>query len=187
MNGIPLIGEVADAAALAFESEAQAAQVIDTALQGGNLSLAWKLAGINMAGAVVGAVGGPTARLAAKGAAKGVAEGAAKGATQGTTKGAAKGGGKGVAEREKPLDIAKGYIIGTTINRPTEMLKTPVLAGLHYEEVRLDKEKKKGEIRKNLEAAGGVPLGKQFIPKAIADNFEADTKENLRHVRGRRK
>ena len=50
-----------------------------------------------------------------------------------------------------------------------------------------DKEKKKGEIRKNLEAAGGVPLGKQFIPKAIADNFEADTKENLRHVRGRRK
>lgn len=81
MNGIPLIGEVADAAALAFESEAQAAQVIDTALQGGNLSLAWKLAGINMAGAVVGAVGGPTARLAAKGAAKGVAEGAAKGAT----------------------------------------------------------------------------------------------------------
>lgn len=187
MNGIPLIGEVADAAALAFESEAQAAQVIDTALQGGNLSLAWKLAGINMAGAVVGAVGGPTARLAAKGAAKGVAEGAAKGATQGTTKGAAKGGGKGVAEREKPRDIAKGYIIGTTINRPTEMLKTPVLAGLHYEEVRLDKEKKKGEIRKNLEAAGGVPLGKQFIPKAIADNFEADTKENLRHVRGRRK
>ncbi|CAD7723483.1 hypothetical protein LMG31886_05280 [Xanthomonas hydrangeae] len=67
------------------------------------------------------------------------------------------------------------------------MLKVPVLAGLHYEEMRLDKEKKKGEIRQNLEDAGGVPLGKQSIPKPIADNFEADTKENLRSLKGGRR
>ncbi|CAE1133142.1 serine kinase [Xanthomonas euroxanthea] len=223
LNGIPVIGEFADAAALALESEAQAAQVLDTALQGGDMSLAWKLAGINMAGAVVGAVGGPTARLAAKGAAKGVAEGAAKaasegaakgaskgagegaakgaskgategatkgageGAAKGTAEGAAKGGGKGAAERQQPTDAVKGYLVGSSISKSTEMLKVPVLAGLHYEEMRLDKEKKKGEIRQNLEDAGGVPLGKQSIPKPIADNFEADTKENLRSLRGGRR
>lgn len=87
LNGIPIIGEIADVGALVLESEAQAAQVIDTALQGGNMKLAWELAGINMAGAVVGAAGGPSARLAAKGVAKGVAEGAAKGVTKGAGEG----------------------------------------------------------------------------------------------------
>ncbi|MCC4622402.1 serine kinase [Xanthomonas cassavae CFBP 4642] len=207
LNGIPLIGEVADAAALALESEAQAAQVIDTALQGGDMSLAWKLAGINMAGAVVGAVGGPTARLAAKGAAKGVAEGATKvasesatkgatksataGTTRGTTEGATKGTTgrvtKGAARGGKPSDAVKGYVIGSSISKSVEMLKIPVMAGLHYEEVRLDKERKKGEIRQNLESAGGVPLGKMSIPKPIADNFEADMKGNLRGSRGGRR
>ncbi|MDV2451946.1 HrpF/NolX family T3SS translocon protein [Xanthomonas hortorum] len=215
LNGIPVIGEFADAAALALESEAQAAQVIDTALQGGDMSLAWKLAGINMAGAVLGAVGGPTARLAAKGAAKGVAEGATKaasesatkggikgateGATKGTTEGATKGATegatkgtsegltKGAAKDRKSSDAVKGYLIGSSISKSVEMLKIPVMAGLHYEEVQLDKEKKKGDIRQNLETAGGVPLGKQSIPKPIADNFEADTKENLRSLRGGRR
>ncbi|MEQ7989844.1 HrpF/NolX family T3SS translocon protein [Xanthomonas hortorum pv. hederae] len=207
LNGVPIIGEIADVGALALESEAQAAQVIDTALQGGDMKLAWKLASINMAGAVVGAVGGPTARLAAKGVARGVAEGttkvasegvargATKGATEGvaegTTKGAAKGGGKGAtkraAKREKLFDASKGYLIGSDISKSVEMLKMPVLAGLHYEEVQLDKEKKKGEIRQNLEGAGGVPLGKQNIPKGIAENFEADMKENLRNFGGRRR
>ncbi|WOB50837.1 HrpF/NolX family T3SS translocon protein [Xanthomonas hydrangeae] len=215
LNGIPIIGEFADVAAVALESEAQAAQVLDTALQGGDMSLAWKLAGINMAGAVVGAVGGPTARLAAKGAAKGVAEGAAKAASEGAAKGASKGAakgagegaakgagegaakgagegavkgeGKGAAKRQKRIDGVKGYLVGNDINRSTDMLKAPVLAGLHYEEVRLDKEKKEGEIRQNLEGTGGVPLGKQIIPKEVADNFEADTKENLRNLRARRR
>ncbi|WP_349810733.1 HrpF/NolX family T3SS translocon protein [Xanthomonas dyei] len=227
LNGIPIIGEMADATALALEGEAQAAQVIDTAMQGGNMSLAWKLAGINMAGAVVGAVGGPTARLGAKGVAKGVTEGAAKGAsesatkgatkgategatkgstegategatkgttkgstegaTEGATKGATKGGGKGAAERQKPIDGVKGYLVGSSISKSVEMLKIPVLAGLHYEEIQLDKQRKDGDIRQNLENAGGVPLGKQNIPRGIADNFEADTKENLKGLRGGRR
>ncbi|MBB3857817.1 type III secretion translocon protein HrpF [Xanthomonas arboricola] len=227
LNGIPIIGEIADVGALALESEAQAAQVLDTALQGGDMKLAWELAGINMAGAVVGAAGGPSARLAAKGVAKGVAEGAAKGvtkgagegaakgagegatkgagegatkgagegatkgagegATKGTGEGAVKGEGKGAAKRQKRIDGVKGYLVGNDINRSTDMLKAPVLAGLHYEEVRLDKEKKKGEVRQKLEDTGGVPLGKQIIPKDVADNFEADTKENLRNLRGRRR
>ncbi|MCE4300399.1 serine kinase [Xanthomonas hortorum pv. vitians] len=286
LNGIPIIGEIADAGALALESEAQAAQVLDTALQGGDMKLAWKLAGINMAGAVVGAVGGPTARLAAKGVAKGVAEGAAKAASEGATKGATKGATEGVTEgttkgttegvtegttkgttegvtegttkgttegvtegttkgttegvtegttkgttegvtegttkgtteavtegttkgttegvtegttkgaakgntkrakREKPSDVAKGYLIGSSISKSVEILKMPVLAGLHYEEMRLDKQRKNGEIRENLESAGGVPLGKTSIPKSIQDNFEADTKENLRNLRGGRR
>ncbi|PPT84766.1 serine kinase [Xanthomonas arboricola pv. zantedeschiae] len=199
LNGIPIIGEIADAGALALESEAQAAQVIDTALQGGDTSLAWKLAGINMAGAVVGAAGGPSARLAAKGVAEGAAKGAAKGATEGAAKGATegaakgagqglvKGEGKGAAKGQERIDGVKGYLVGNSINQWTDMLKAPVLAGLHYEEVRLDKEKKKGEIRQNLEDAGGVPLGKQIIPKDVADNFEADAKKNLRNLRGRRR
>ncbi|APO95025.1 HrpF/NolX family T3SS translocon protein [Xanthomonas vesicatoria] len=211
LNGIPVIGEFADAASLALEGEAQAAQVLDTALQGGDMSLAWKLAGINMAGAVVGAVGGPTARLAAKGVAKGATEGAAKaasegatkgatkgttkgatkgtteGATKGTTEGTTKGTTKGATKGGKPSDAVKGYVVGSTISKSFEMLKIPVMAGLHYEEVQLDKEKKKGDIRQNLEDAGGIPLGKQSIPKDVADNFEADTKENLRNLRGRRR
>lgn len=63
----------------------------------------------------------------------------------------------------------------------------PVLAGFHYEEVQLDKQRKNGEIRQNLEDAGGVPLGKQIIPKEVAYKFEADTKENLRNLRARRR
>ncbi|PPU17716.1 HrpF/NolX family T3SS translocon protein [Xanthomonas arboricola] len=211
LNGIPVIGEFADAAAVALEGEAQAAQVLDTALQGGDMSLAWKLAGINMAGAVVGAVGGPSARIAAKGAAKGVALGAAKAASESATKGAAEGAGKvttegatkaanegategaiegatkGATRKEKVGAFAKGYVVGGTISTSTDMLKVPVMAGLHYEEVQLDKERDNGDIRQNLEDAGGVPLGKQTIPVSIADNFEADTKENLRNLRGGRR
>ncbi|PPT47097.1 HrpF protein [Xanthomonas arboricola pv. fragariae] len=211
LNGIPIIGEIADVGALALESEAQAAQVIDTALQGGNMKLAWELAGINMAGAVVGAAGGPSARLAAKGVAKGVAEGAAKGVTKGAGEGAAKGAtegaakgagegmtkgagegvvkgeGKGATKGQERINGFKGYLVGNDINRSTDMLKAPVLAGLHYEEVRLDKEKKEGDIHQKLEDTGGIPLGKQIIPKEVADNFEADTKENLRNLRGGRR
>ncbi|PPU14756.1 serine kinase [Xanthomonas arboricola pv. corylina] len=191
LNGIPIIGEIADVGALVLESEAQAAQVIDTALQGGNMKLAWELAGINMAGAVVGAAGGPSARLAAKGVAKGVAEGAAKGVTKGAGEGAAKGvvkgEGKGATKGQERIDWFKGYLVGNDINRSTDMLKAPVLAGLHYEEVRLDKEKKEGEIHQKLEDTGGVPLGKQIIPKEVAGNFEADMKENLRNLRGGRR
>nr|WP_115045639.1 HrpF/NolX family T3SS translocon protein [Xanthomonas arboricola] len=224
LNGIPVIGEFADAAAVALEGEAQAAQVLDTALQGGDMSLAWKLAGINMAGAVVGAAGGPGARIAAKGAAKGVAEGAAKaasesatkgaaegagkattegavkgategatkgadegatkGATEGATEGAAEGATKGETRKEKVVALAKNHVVGGTIGIYTDLLKVPVMAGLHYEEVQLDKERDHGDIRQNLEDAGGLPLGKQTIPVSIADNFEADTKENIRSLRG---
>ncbi|WP_031420795.1 HrpF/NolX family T3SS translocon protein [Xanthomonas euvesicatoria] len=194
LNGIPIIGEIADAASIALESEAQAAQVVDTAIQGGDMSLALKLAGINMAGAVVGAVGGPTARIGAKGVAKGVAEAAAKGAAEGagkgtakgTAKGVAKGGGKTAAERPSAAEFAKGYVGGTAISKSTEILKTPVLAGLHYEEYQLDKQKD-GEIHQKMENAGGVPVGKQIIPKGIADNFEGDLRQNLRNVRIRRR
>ncbi|KGK58901.1 MULTISPECIES: HrpF/NolX family T3SS translocon protein [Xanthomonas] len=218
LNGIPVIGEFADAAAVALEGEAQAAQVLDTALQGGDMSLAWKLAGINMAGAVVGAAGGPGARIAAKGAAKGVAEGAAKAASESATKGAAEGAGKvttegatkrategatkgategatdgategatkGATRKEKVVALAKNHVVGGTIGTYTDLLKVPVMAGLHYEEVQLDKERDHGDIRQNLEDTGGLPLGKQTIPVSIADNFEADTKENLRNLRGGR-
>lgn len=186
LNGIPIIGEIADAASIALESEAQAAQVVDTAIQGGDMSLALKLAGINMAGAVVGAVGGPTARIGAKGVAKGVAEAAAKGAAKGTAKSVAKGGGKTAAERPSAAEFAKGYVGGTAISKSTEILKTPVLAGLHYEEYQLDKQKD-GEIHQKMENAGGVPVGKQIIPKGIADNFEGDLRQNLRNVRIRRR
>ncbi|WP_416203518.1 HrpF/NolX family T3SS translocon protein [Xanthomonas euvesicatoria] len=194
LNGIPIIGEIADAASIALESEAQAAQVVDTAIQGGDMSLALKLAGINMAGAVVGAVGGPTARIGAKGVAKGVAEaaakgaaeGAAKGTAKGTAKGVAKGGGKTAAERPSAAEFAKGYVDGTAISKSVEILKTPVLAGLHYEEYQLDKQKD-GQIHQKLENAGGVPVGKQIIPKGIADNFEGDLRQNLRNIRIRRR
>lgn len=186
LNGIPIIGEIADAASIALESEAQAAQVVDTAIQGGDMSLVLKLAGINMAGAVVGAVGGPTARIGAKGVAKGVAEAAAKGAAKGTAKSVAKGGGKTAAERPSAAEFAKGYVGGTAISKSTEILKTPVLAGLHYEEYQLDKQKD-GEIHQKMENAGGVPVGKQIIPKGIADNFEGDLRQNLRNVRIRRR
>ncbi|MGK9143226.1 serine kinase [Xanthomonas euvesicatoria] len=186
LNGIPIIGEIADAASIALESEAQAAQVVDTAIQGGDMSLALKLAGINMAGAVVGAVGGPTARIGAKGVAKGVAEAAAKEAAKGTAKSVAKGGGKTAAERPSAAEFAKGYVGGTAISKSTEILKTPVLAGLHYEEYQLDKQKD-GEIHQKMENAGGVPVGKQIIPKGIADNFEGDLRQNLRNVRIRRR
>ncbi|RXD49672.1 HrpF/NolX family T3SS translocon protein, partial [Xanthomonas perforans] len=194
LNGIPIIGEIADAASIALESEAQAAQVVDTAIQGGDMSLALKLAGINMAGAVVGAVGGPTARIGAKGVAKGVAEaaakgaaeGAAKGTAKGTAKGVAKGGGKTAAERPSAAEFAKGYVGGTAISKSVEILKTPVLAGLHYEEYQLDKQKD-GQIHQKLENAGGVPVGKQIIPKGIADNFEGDLRQNLRNIRIRRR
>ncbi|ASK95229.1 serine kinase [Xanthomonas campestris pv. merremiae] len=190
LNGIPIIGEIADAASIALESEAQAAQVVDTAIQGGDMSLALKLAGINMAGAVVGAVGGPTARIGAKGvaeaAAKEAAEGAAKGTAKGTAKGVAKGGGKTAAERPSAAEFAKGYVGGTAISKSVEILKTPVLAGLHYEEYQLDKQKD-GQIHQKLENAGGVPVGKQIIPKGIADNFEGDLRQNLRNIRIRRR
>ncbi len=273
LNGIPIIGEIADAASIALESEAQAAQVADTAIQGGDMSLALKLAGINMAGAAIGAIGGPTARIAAKGAAKGVAEAATKGVAEGAAKeaaetgarqaaeaaakgaaavtasGVAKGaagataketsgsvarqafqdgakstagsaakepvgdGAKGAANgsakeaersaarkaannrfkkaprgpakpRPNAAEFAKGYVAGTTISKSVEILKMPILGGLHYEEYKLDKQKD-GEIHQKLEIAGGVPVGKQIIPKGIADNFEGDVRQNLRNVRVR--
>ncbi|MDC8748313.1 HrpF/NolX family T3SS translocon protein [Xanthomonas campestris] len=203
LNFIPVIGEISDAVAVALESEAQAAKLVDTALTGGNMSLALKLAGINMAGAAVGCVGGPTARVAAKEAAEGVAkgvskglaegagEGAAKGAARGLDEGAAKGASKeadeGADEAVDPVDIAKGYLVGMGINRSVEMLKMPVLAGLTYEEKRLDKDAEKGEIRQNMELAGGVPLGKQSIPRSVSENFQEDIKDNLKNLRGRRR
>ncbi|WAW90883.1 serine kinase [Xanthomonas citri pv. malvacearum] len=190
LNGIPIIGEITDAASIALESEAQAAQVVDTAIQGGDMSLALKLAGINMAGAVVGAVGGPTARIGAKAVAKGVAEAAAKGtaegAAKGTAKGVAKGAGKTAAERPSAAEFAKGYVGGTAISKSVEILKTPVLAGLHYEEYQLDKQKE-GEIHQKMENAGGIPMGKQIVPTNVANNFEGDLRQNLRNIRVRRR
>ncbi|MDC9671604.1 HrpF/NolX family T3SS translocon protein, partial [Xanthomonas euvesicatoria] len=159
---------------------------VDTAIQGGDMSLALKLAGINMAGAVVGAVGGPTARIGAKGVAEAAAKEAAEGAAKGTAKGVAKGGGKTAAERPSAAEFAKGYVAGTAISKSVEILKTPVLAGLHYEEYQLDKQKD-GQIHQKLENAGGVPVGKQIIPKGIADNFESDMRQNLRNIRIRRR
>lgn len=182
LNGIPIIGEITDAASIALESEAQAAQVVDTAIQGGDMSLALKLAGINMAGAVVGAVGGPTARIGAKAVAKGVAEAAAKG----TAKGVAKGAGKTAAERPSATEFAKGYVGGTAISKSVEILKMPVLAGLHYEEYQLDKQKD-GEIHQKMENAGGIPMGKQIVPTNVANNFEGDLRQNLRNIRVRRR
>ncbi|WP_280643364.1 HrpF/NolX family T3SS translocon protein, partial [Xanthomonas bromi] len=197
LNGIPIIGEFADVAAVALEAESQAAQVADTAIQGGDMSLALKLAAINMAGAAVGAVGGPTARIAAKGAAKGVAEAAAKEAAEAAAKTTAKetaeagakstarGAGKTATERPSATEFAKGYVAGGAINKSVEILKMPVLGGLHYEEYQLDKQKD-GEMHQKMEGAGGIPMGKQFIPGGIADNFEGDLRQNLRNVRIRR-
>ncbi|MBO9789434.1 HrpF/NolX family T3SS translocon protein [Xanthomonas phaseoli] len=194
LNGIPIIGEIADAASIALESEAQAAQVVDTAIQGGDMSLALKLAGINMAGAVVGAVGGPTARIGAKAIAKGVAEAAtkeagksaAKATAKGTASGVAKGTGKTATQRQTAGEFLKGYAAGTSISKPVEILKTPVLAGLHYEEYKLDQQQN-GQIHQNLEKSGGVPVGKQIIPTNIANNFEGDMRQNLRNIRIRRR
>ncbi|MBV6847890.1 HrpF/NolX family T3SS translocon protein [Xanthomonas euvesicatoria] len=194
LNGIPIIGEITDVASIALESEAQAAQVVDTAIQGGDMSLASKLAGINMAGAVVGAVGGPTARLGAKAIAKGVAEaatkeagkGAAKATAKGTASGVAKGTGKTATQRPTAGEFLKGYAVGTSMNKSVEILKTPVLAGLHYEEYKLDQQKD-GQIHQNLEKAGGVPVGKQIIPTNIANNFEEDMRQNMRNIRIRRR
>ncbi|PPU70641.1 serine kinase [Xanthomonas cucurbitae] len=66
LSFIPVIGEIADAAAIALEAEAQALQVLDAVVQGDDVKLAWERVGINMAGAVAGVVGGPSARLTAK-------------------------------------------------------------------------------------------------------------------------
>jgi len=107
--------------------------------------------------------------------------------TNGAGEGVVKGEGKGATKGQERINGFKGYLVGNDINRSTDMLKAPVLAGLHYEEVRLDKEKKEGEIHQKLEDTGGIPLGKQIIPKEVADNFEADTKENLRNLRGGRR
>ncbi|WP_017158886.1 HrpF/NolX family T3SS translocon protein [Xanthomonas phaseoli] len=194
LNGIPIIGEITDVASIALESEAQAAQVVDTAIQGGDMSLALKLAGINMAGAVVGAVGGPTARIGAKAIAKGVAEAAtkeagksaAKATAKGTASGVAKGTGKTATQRPTAGEFLKGYAAGTSISKSVEILKTPVLAGLHYEEYKLDQQKD-GQIHQNLEKSGGVPVGKQIIPTNIANNFEGDMRQNLRNIRIRRR
>ncbi|MBO9876042.1 HrpF/NolX family T3SS translocon protein [Xanthomonas sp. D-99] len=194
LNGIPIIGEITDAASIALESEAQAAQVVDTAIQGGDMSLALKLAGINMAGAVVGAVGGPTARIGAKAIAKGVAEAAtkeagksaAKATAKGTASGVAKGTGKTATQRPTAGEFLKGYAAGTSISKFVEILKTPVLAGLHYEEYKLDQQQN-GQIHQNLEKSGGVPVGKQIIPTNIANNFEGDMRQNLRNFRIRRR
>ncbi|WAT13698.1 HrpF/NolX family T3SS translocon protein [Xanthomonas fragariae] len=195
LNFIPVLGEAADAVAVALESEAQAAKLVDTALTGGDMSLALKLAGINMAGAMVGCVGGPTGRLAAKGVAKGVTEGATKGVTEGVTKGTTEGTTKGVTEgttkgatrRPDASGLLKGYVAGTGISRSVEILKTPVLGGLAYEEKRLDEEAKKGDIRQNMEASGGVPAGRLTIPTTVSDSFQADIKQNLRNLRGLRR
>jgi|GEM_PF-1386396 len=228
LNGVPLIGEITDVMSIALESEAQAAQVVDTAMMGGDMSLALKLAGIGMAGAALGAIGGPSARIGAKAIAKGVAEGATEGAEKAAAKGAAASGaaareaeeaaevaakgavgdtaretaeltgrqsatrgsrraGRLPAARPNFGEIGKGYLVGSGISQSVQMLKAPFLAFLHYEEFKLDR-KKDGKIRQNVEKSGGVPVGKQFIPKAMADNFQEDLRQNLRNnLRGRRR
>lgn len=75
LSFIPGIGEIADAASLALESESQAMKVLHTAISGGNIKQALLEAGLGIAAQAVGDISGPEAKIAMRdGLAKKIAE-----------------------------------------------------------------------------------------------------------------
>ncbi|GLU31299.1 HrpF/NolX family T3SS translocon protein [Trinickia caryophylli] len=66
LSFIPAIGEVADAASMAIESESQAMNVLHAAISGGNVKQALEEAGLSLAAQAVGDMAGPEAKLAMK-------------------------------------------------------------------------------------------------------------------------
>jgi len=61
---IPGLGELADLASMVLESEAQAANLLHTAITGGNLKQALEEAGLSLAAQAVGCIAGPEVKLA---------------------------------------------------------------------------------------------------------------------------
>ncbi|WP_311738719.1 HrpF/NolX family T3SS translocon protein [Bradyrhizobium sp. NC92] len=61
---IPGLGELADLASMVLESEAQAANLLHTAITGGNIKQALEEAGLSLAAQAVGCIGGPEVKLA---------------------------------------------------------------------------------------------------------------------------
>ncbi|GGI27772.1 MULTISPECIES: HrpF/NolX family T3SS translocon protein [Bradyrhizobium] len=61
---IPGLGELTDLASMILESEAQAANLLHTAITGGNIKQALEEAGLNLAAQAVGCIGGPEVKLA---------------------------------------------------------------------------------------------------------------------------
>ncbi|MFQ3455879.1 HrpF/NolX family T3SS translocon protein [Bradyrhizobium sp. UFLA01-814] len=75
---IPALGEVADAVSMVLELESQAANLLHTAISGGDMKKALKEVGINLAAQAVGCISGPEVKLALReGLAKKVLEEAA--------------------------------------------------------------------------------------------------------------
>ncbi|UVO30276.1 HrpF/NolX family T3SS translocon protein [Bradyrhizobium arachidis] len=75
---IPVLGEVADAISMGLELESQAANILHTAITGGNIKKALAEAGINIAAQALGCISGPEVKLAIReGLAKTVLEEAA--------------------------------------------------------------------------------------------------------------
>ncbi|WP_439406801.1 HrpF/NolX family T3SS translocon protein [Bradyrhizobium sp. DASA03076] len=75
---IPVLGEVADAISMGLELESQAANLLHTAITGGNMKKALAEAGINLAAQALGCISGPEVKLAIReGLAKTVLEEAA--------------------------------------------------------------------------------------------------------------
>nr|WP_156947603.1 HrpF/NolX family T3SS translocon protein [Bradyrhizobium sp. WSM3983] len=61
---IPGLGELADLVSMTFESEAQAANLLHTAISGGNMKQALEEAGLSVAAQAVGCISGPEVKLA---------------------------------------------------------------------------------------------------------------------------
>ncbi|WP_027554641.1 HrpF/NolX family T3SS translocon protein [Bradyrhizobium sp. Cp5.3] len=61
---IPGLGELADLASMALESEAQVAHLLQTAIAGGNMKQALEEAGLSIAAQAVGCISGPEVKLA---------------------------------------------------------------------------------------------------------------------------
>ncbi|MGL3104817.1 HrpF/NolX family T3SS translocon protein [Bradyrhizobium sp. BR 1432] len=61
---IPGLGELTDLASMVLESEAQAANLLHTAITGGNIKQALEEAGLSLAAQAVGCIGGPEVKLA---------------------------------------------------------------------------------------------------------------------------
>jgi len=61
---IPGLGELADLASMVLEAEAQAANLLHTAISGGNIKQALEEAGLSLAAQAVGCIGGPEVKLA---------------------------------------------------------------------------------------------------------------------------
>ncbi|NYG45208.1 type III secretion translocon protein HrpF [Bradyrhizobium sp. IAR9] len=61
---IPGLGELADLASMVLEAEAQAANLLHTAISGGNIKQALEEAGLSLAAQAVGCIAGPEVKLA---------------------------------------------------------------------------------------------------------------------------